>query len=160
LEAGAAKRAGNFSIAKRLSLDAADGEIFAPFSSEYILSAGASSFEQRELAEAFSLFDKALIVWQSSWLARLLEPRLGSVANYLKWACLHELGTPVEGLAFLYASAKTHWDRDEACKQWLQLLFEARQLNDERYMRLGLQGATSHCQSDDAELAYWKDLLR
>jgi hypothetical protein len=154
-----ARRAGDFPASKRLALDAAAGETYAPFLSEYILSAGASAFEAGAFTEAYSLFDEALRVWRSSHLARLLEPRLESVAHYLKWACLNELGTPKEGLVFLHAAASTQRNRTQRREQWLQLLREAYNAGDTGYARLGLEGATRYCSHDDEELQYWKGQL-
>lgn len=160
LLAGDAKQSADFALARQLSLQAADGETFPAFAAEYLLSAGAAAFEEREFAEAIPLFDRALTKWRSSKLARILEPKVESVASYLKWACFRELGTPKDGLPFLYTAARTHWSPAESCRQWLQLLHEAYETNDERFLLLALQGARQRCPASNEELQYWQDLIR
>ena len=152
--AGDAKRREDFDAAKRLSSTAADGETFAAFASEYLLSAGASAFESGEFPEALRYFDESLDRWHASTLARLLEPKAGSVANYLKWATLRELGMRREALPFLFESVKTHWSPRASCREWLLLVSEAQDLADETYLRLGLEGVRRTCSPDEPELQH------
>lgn len=160
LLASEAKRSGELALARQLSLKAAEGETFSAFAAEYLLSAGGAAFEQREFEEAIALFDRALTEWRSSRLARILEPKVESVASYLTWACFHELGASKDGLPFLYTAARTHWSPAEGCRQWLQLLHEANEANEERFLLLGLQGARQSCRRGDPELRYWEELIR
>lgn len=161
LSGAEAYRRSDFATAKRFALEAANGESFIAFSSEYLLSAGASAYENGEFGEAFQLFDDALRLWQSSNVARVLEPKLGRVANSLKWACLHELGNGRDGLPFLRAAAEApDWTCFDRCEPWLQVLRQAYHDGADDYVRLAFQQARKHCIWWNTELREWKERLR
>ena len=142
-------------------MGAAAGETFAALSSEYLLSAGASCYEQKEFTEALHLFADALQIWRSSRLARILEPKVGWIANTMQWACLHQVGTESDALPFLQAAAETpDWTCFNRCERWLQFLREAYAQGNERHVQAAFRGSIKHCSWWNTELRHWKGELR
>ncbi|SRR5216684_516875 len=160
LKASEALVSKDYEAVKELSLAAAQDESFAPYRSEYLLSAAVAAFHLLQYTNAIEMLNETMAVWRSSWLAMRLEPKVGNLVNYFMWACFSELGLKKEGLHYLHSAATTEWTRIERCERWMELIHEAYEVSDEQYLRIGLRGATRHCPAKDPKLRRWIEILQ